>query len=258
MTTENNYFTYEPVIYISIVLGGCFLLLNVFMSCIHTDVQVYYKIIICAILTFIILFIFIYFAIYFIIIGGKNYKEVLLIIFLFAIIPTVATVFFLFLLPTQTIGIFENTIGYLFCKFFYKKLMDDIFQGNNEDFYNRYKDNFVQDKSVLLTLFKYEKEEKFKNMYENFNKNDYYNFYITPPFKEPEQSQLEDLLTRQTGGGNITKTLKNGIETFKQKETLIQELHKIVYDKNTIGILSWFFISSLFASIISLKILAKR
>ena len=42
-----------------------------------------------------------------------------------------------------------------------------------------------------------------------------------------------------------------------KKKTPIKELFNIVGYKNTIGICSWFFISSLFASMVSVKILTK-
>ncbi len=227
--------TFEPFMYISLVLSGFFIILNIFFICIPIPSSIKHvnvKIALIGMFVFASLFVFIYYFIYMLLIGGKNYQGAIYYILGIASVPTVFTIFFLFITSErqEVVSIFENTIGYVLCSTFYKKSINEIFEIKKDIFKDeKYKKHYDENKSVLLTLFRYVRN--FEKYYEDFNegnaeKNDMYNFYI------------------KSGNGVSGKTN-------------FSELEGLVNTKNTIGICSWFYISSLFASVISVKILSR-
>jgi len=222
--TEDNYFTIEPVITISLILAINFLFLNLIIGCIPVTwlSNISLKIFVFAILSSILLFLTILFGIYWLMLGGKNYEGVLPYISVIIIVPTIAVIFLLVALPNTSIGIFENTIGYFYCINRYKTKINEIFDVK-DGIPEAYKNSYQGDKSVLISLF------KFQDVFDNPEKSidtDIYNFDFT-----------------KNKDGNVIDSLK--------------ELQNIVSVKNTIGIFSWFFIVSLCSSIISLKVLTR-
>lgn len=229
--------TFEPFMYISLVLSVFFIILNIFFICIpipnrykHVNV----KIGLIGMFVFASLFIFIYYFIYMLLIGGKNYERAIYYILGIASVPTVFTIIFLFITSErqEVVSIFENTIGYLFCSTVYKKNINEIFEIKQDIFKdNKYMSYYEQNKSVLLTLFRYVRNfgEYYKDFTKsNVEKNGMYNFYI-----------------------------KEDDFTDNKNTSYFNQLEGLVDTKNTIGICTWFFISSLFASVISIKILSR-
>jgi hypothetical protein len=245
MANDNVFLDINPVIHISLILGALFLILNVFLICIPgvNKLSVNIKIILVALLVFIFLFIIIYCFIYMLLIGGKSYEHAVSYISGIVSVPIIFTTIFLMISSSkqEVLSIFENTIGYFFCKIRYGKQIDEIFQFKENVFSDKkYLEHYEQHKGVLLTLFKY--SHNFENIYKTFvganGENESYSFYIQDKSNDQNNNNEDD-----QGNGN--------------KKPYITQLQEIVGVKNTIGICSWFFISSLFASIISIKILSR-
>jgi len=304
------------------------------------------KIAIIAICTFIIVYIIIHYIIYRGLIGGKNEDGATVYIFWITTLPILFTAGILILSQEnqKIIGIFENTIGYLYCKFCHKKELNELFEFEKDSLPLYYKEKYENDKVSLITLFNFVR--KFKKVYKHYikegtapnsepnntqgiegkkNNKPSYNFFIknqTPDteyqedssdeaekeeIKQEEEEQKkqeeeEDLeqkdikekdkkknkegiissilgvrLITNAGKGVFNKMYNNYLKTKTPEEieeekkakiekqrlkdrpiTPIKELSQIVGYKNTIGICSWFFISSLFATMISVKILTKN
>lgn len=312
------------------VVTGCFIILTTFFLFLPINYSsVGVKIVIIAIFTFIIVYVIIHYLIYRVLIGGKNEDGASMYIFWIATVPILFTT--LILISSQEkqkiIGIFENTIGYLYCKYRCPEL-NEIFELENNALPEDFKDKYQNDKSSLLTLFNFVR--KFKKIYKNYIKYDdltkkdirgggdgnnddilketyiddnegkennkhTYNFYIKmkkeydnslnyfedseeekEETEEEKKRKKEDVVSSVLGinkfmtGINgtleyINKRLKVKTAEEKQLEfdlnnrlpTPIKKLATIVGYKNTIGICSWFFISSLFASMVSVKVLTK-
>lgn len=217
MANENIFLNFEPIIYITLLLGGAFAFLTLVFSFAMQKTGLSTGFIICVIVLFVfgILIVVIYFFIYMLLIGGKNYDGAIVYTLVIASIPTVFTAIVCF--SKTFVSIFENTTGY-WLSYMYKSDINNIFELNKGIIESKYLEHFEQNKQVLITLFEY--YDNFAEKYKNYkNTDEKYNFFI-----------LNEGMTR---------------------------LKEIVYFKHTIGILSWFFISSLFASIISIKILSR-
>jgi hypothetical protein len=225
MANENVFLNFEPVIHITLLLGGAFGLLTLVFSFAmkNAGVNIGLITIIISLFVFGILIVVIYFFIYMLLIGGKNYDGAILYTLVIASIPTVFTLFII-LYSREFTGIFGNTIGYFISCQSFKTTINSIFELKEGVIDSRYKEHYEENKHVLITLFEYfddfvNKNKKYAKINDSTSP-DNYNFYIT-------------------------------------SEDSLQKLKEIVYFKHTIGILSWFFISSLFASLISIKILSR-
>ena len=225
--TEDNYFTIEPVITITIILAINFLFFNLIVGCFPTMTNIYIKIGICFLLSFSSVILTIWFGIYWLMLGGKNYYGVILQIFLLTFVPITAVLFLLIAAPTEAISIFENTIGYLYCINRYKTKLNEIFEVD-VGIPEAYKNNYREDKSVLLSLYNYE------------------NLFNSPPPSLPFYNPFIDPSKKNRTGGGDTYNFNIKNESYKNKDGIeinpLKELENIVSVKNTIGIFSWFFI----------------
>jgi hypothetical protein len=216
---------------ISLSLGIVFIIINFFLCMIISTTSRRYIMLICVIIVAIVMFVFILFLIYFLLLSGRNLIVASRIISVILVTTIGITGIFLYLVHNAGL-VFENTTGYAFVSYFYKdaitkifKFKEDIEKLNDTKYFN-------QNKSVLLTLFNL---KNFDGLYESI-KNDKgaidagrkYNFEF------PEDKDNKD------------------DKDDKNKDTL----KNIIIVKHIIGNLGWFYISSLFATIISVKYLA--
>lgn len=236
------------------IVLGTFIILTIFMCSIPISKlfsSKYSIIITISILVFSILFLIIYYFIYILLLGGKNYKGAFVYVLWLTSVPTVFTTIYLILSTDkqQFVNIFENTIGYLWCKLNNIDELTNIFIFKKEDFdgNEKYYDHYNENKGSLLTLFNV--KDNFKNFYKDYENKEKNIFYInkknTFDFEKKTEAEIKIIME------NYQK------KTGELPLDYIDDLKNIVDVKNIIGICSWFFISSLFASIISVKILSR-
>jgi hypothetical protein len=310
------------------IVTACFVGLTLFFVLVPINYSsLASKIAIIAVCTFVILYVIIRYIIYKGFIGGNNYDGAIVYIFWITTVPILFTAIVLIMSQEnqKIIGIFENTLGYLFCKMVFKEKLNELFQINKEGVPEDYKEKYEINKTSLLTLFNYVR--KFKRVYKHYinyvdqpvdgentgvksgnptsKDHNKYSFYIQMAKKyeddyapdsgdeeeeekeeekkeEEEQDEEEAFNKKQEENAEFKKKYyvsrwflgKSGIAALEKayntgvdfsevnknkfkKKTPIKELFNIVGYKNTIGICSWFFISSLFASMVSVKILTK-
>jgi hypothetical protein len=226
--SNNNYNIIKPIS-LSLILGAIFIILNIFILIIFSNNSTINNIIISFIGVFIVIFLFLICIIYIIVLNGKKIKNALKII---AIIMAITFGITLILLVFSVngkypfINVFENSVGYLFCSLIYGNSLNKLFKFKENLFNNT--EQFQPNKTVLLTLFTL---ENFDNLYNTFlNKDNNYSFTI-------DNSDISII------GSN-------------DQDKLEQYLKGIVSYKNTIGILSWFYITSFFTTLISIKYLS--
>jgi len=219
-TTELNLLNVIQPIPIVSIWGGIFALLTLFFINTISTTRVIVKVFIIFVVVFILLFLFIVFWIYFFCLGGENIKKacvVTTIILCLTLVPTL-----LLLISTDSfVNVFSNSVGYLYYSITENKTINEIFEFNNEILNND--KIFKLNKNVLLTKF---------NKYNTNNENTNNLLNI-------------DIESFKTYYSNININVQN-----------IEFLNKIVSGKNTIGILSWFYITTVFTSIISIKYLS--
>jgi len=219
-TTELNLFNAIQPIPIVLIWGGIFALLTYLTKYINLW-GIIQKVFTIFVIVFILLFLFIVFWIYFFCLGGENIKKaciVTTVILCFTLIPVS-----LLLIGTDSfVNVFSNSIGYLCYSMLNGATINEIFKFID----NNYENNkiFKLNKNVLLTKF---------NKYDS------------------NDEKLDNNL------------LQNDINSFNDAKTNIiigddmkQLLNGLVSGKNTIGILCWFYITTVFTSIISIKYLS--
>jgi len=213
---------------ISLILGGIFVLITMFVYAFHSKINLYgfsynwfsFNIFIFFII-YGILLIFIYFIIY--IIGGglidKSSSKSLHYIVLSIMVITLIITF----LPSIFVKVFENSIGYFIVSLGLFGNIREIFNYNTninsniilkDSHYPMLSDYKNNTASFILTLFD---SLNFNNIFNEFNKdNTNYNFYL------------------------------NSDNDFKEK------LFRMVVFKHKVGILCWYYISSFMSIIITL------
>jgi hypothetical protein len=167
------------------------------------------------------LFVYIVFWIYCFCLGGQNVStacKLTAIIISFTLVPTC-----LLLIKSEFVNVFANSIGYLYYSF--RPEVKEIFSFAEDKLNENTK--FTPSTSVLLTLFNDVNDlsgdiTKFNNGYSK-----------DEPFK------LKDIPTASNGTNKDFDKLKG-----------------IVSGKNIIGMLCWFYIATVFTSIISIKYLS--
>lgn len=226
-TTKSNNII-KPIT-ISLILGALFIILNTFILIIFSNYSTINNIITSFIGVFIVIFLFLICIIYIIVLNGKKIKNALKkIAIIMAITFGVTLLLLVFSMNGKYpfINVFENSVGYLFCSLIYGKSLNKLFKFKENLFNNI--EQFQPNKTVLLTLFTL---ENFDNLYETFiDTNNNYTFTI-------DNSDISII------GNNDSNELK----TY---------LKNIVSYKNTIGILSWFYITSFFTTLVSIKYLS--
>ena len=214
---------------ISLILGFFFIILNIFILIIFTNDSTVSNIFVSFIGVFIVMFLFLFCIIYIIVLNGKKIKLALQKIAIIMSITFGATLLVLLFSNSGNypfINVFENSIGFFICSFIYGSSLNKLFKFKNNLFNDG--EQFQPNKNVLLTLFSL---ENFDNLYENFiNIDNKYNFII-------DNSDISIL--GDNDPSHFKKYLKN-----------------IVAYKNTIGILGWFYITSFFTTLISIKYLS--
>ena len=214
---------------ISLILGAFFIILNIFILIIFTNDSTVSNVIASFVGVFIVMFLFLICIIYIIVLNGKKIKMALQKIAIIMSITFGATLLLLLFSNNGKypfIIVFENSIGFFICSFIYGNSLNKLFKFKN----NLFNDDqqFQPNKNVLLTLFSL---ENFDNLYDNFtNTDNKYNFIV-------DNSDISIL--GDNDPGHFKKYLKN-----------------IVAYKNTIGILGWFYITSFFTTLISIKYLS--
>jgi len=251
MADDDASIYFIPLIYGILLLGGVFIILTILSVCVLHNYNVVLKIVIITIFVIVSLFTVIYFFIYMLLIGGKNYNTVIPYILSISIIPTVF-ISIILVSSYKFVGIFENTIGYLFSKAYYGKKINETIILNKVLIDNSYDEYYEKNKHGLITLFEY---------VSNFNK--VYKIYEIVTVNGTPQSGSENinnslehnLQNVVVGDVNVIDNNNKNHYNFSIKE--LNDLKLIVDFKHTIGVLSWFFINSLFVSILSIKMLSR-
>ena len=214
---------------ISLILGAFFIILNIFILIIFTNGSTVSNVIVSFIGVFIVMFLFLICIIYIIVLNGKKIKLALQKIAIIMSITFGATLLLLLFSNNGKypfINVFENSIGFFICSSIYGSSLNKLFKFKNNLFNDG--EQFQPNKNVLLTLFSL---ENFDNLYDNFtNTDNKYNFII-------DNSDISIL------GDNDPNHFK-------------KYLKSIVAYKNTIGILGWFYITSFFTTLVSIKYLS--
>lgn len=215
---------------ISLILGGIFIVINIFVLFLFKQKNTLYNLVICFIFVFAFLYLFIFGIMYVLVLNGKNLIKALQIIAIIVSITLIMTAIIMYFNLDGKyvfINVFENSIGFFICSLFYRKSIDKIFQFKQDykDFFEN-KIQFTQDKTVLLTLFTLENFDELYKLLNDKKDIDIFNFDIT-----------------------------ENVDGMKNDD-LKEYLRTIVSYKNIIGILGWFYITAFFTTIISIKYLA--
>jgi hypothetical protein len=217
-TTEPNLYNIIQPIPTILIWGGVFVIFTLITKP-FVNLDKYTILFGIFALVFGCLFVYIVFWIYCFCLGGQNVStacKLTAIIISFTLVPTC-----LLLLKSQFVNVFANSIGYLY--YSSRPEVKEIFLFKKNELNENTK--FTPSTSVLLTLFN-DVNDLSKDI-EKFNKS----------YSENEHFKLEDIPT--ASNDDKYKNLKN-----------------IVSGKNIIGMLCWFYIATVFTSIISIKYLS--
>jgi len=208
-------------LFISLIYGGIFAFITslILMSNILLKSNII-NITIFFVIVFCIVFVFL-FIIYFFIISGKNVSKaccVIAIILFFTIFP----IFLIFISGNRSfVEVFENSVGYFICSMLYNDNLNNMFK-YSDDFFKKpsIQDKFKPNKNVLLTLF-----------------------------------NITDI---DNEGNNIDSLdkLKHSNVTFDGGNDNISNLINYIKKKNIIGVLCWFYIVSVYSTMVSIKYLS--
>ncbi len=215
-TTESNLYNIIQPIPTILIWGGVFAIFTLITTQ-FVGLSKYTILFGIFALVFGCLFLYIVFWIYCFCLGGQNVSTACKLTAIIISFTLVPTC--LLLLNNQFVNVFANSIGYLY----YSSSVKEIFSFANGELNDT--DKFTPSTSVLLTLF---------NNVENLN-DDILKF--NESYSKDEPFKLKDIPT--TSNDDKYKNLKN-----------------IVSGKNIIGILCWFYIATVFTSIISIKYLS--